>query len=209
MKIYGDLQSGNCLKVKYTADLLGLSYEWQDIDILQGQSRTDSFLLINPHGQVPVVQFDDGRTLAQSNAILRFLSRDSALLPEDPFTQAKIDEWLFWEQYSHEPYIAVCRFQMHYLNKPKDTREQWRVERGETALDIMDQHLSKQDWFVGDDMTIAGISLYAYSHVAGEGGFDLTARPAVQSWIKRCSALDATMNFGAPGATPVPGQSQE
>lgn len=187
MKIYGDLQSGNCLKVKYTADILGLPYEWHGIDILQSQSRTDEFLKINPRGQVPVVQFDDGRTLAQSNAILRFLGRESTLLPDDPFTQAKIDEWLFWEQYSHEPYIAVCRFHMHYLKKPKDTREAWRVERGENALELMEEHLSTRNWFVGDGMTIADISLFAYSHVAGEGGFDLTARPAVQDWIERCS----------------------
>lgn len=185
MKIYGDRQSGNCLKVVYTAEHLGLPYDWHDVDILNGESRAPGLLTLNPHGQVPVVQFDDGRTLAQSNAILRYLSRDSTLLPDDPFTQAKIDEWLFWEQYSHEPYIAVCRFHMLYLNKPKDTREAWRVERGENALNIMDGHLKTQDWFVGDDMTIADISLFAYSHVANEGGFDLTARPAVQRWIER------------------------
>lgn len=209
MKIYGDRQSGNCLKVVYTSEHLGLPFDWHDVDILNGESRTPDFLAINPHGQVPVVQFDDGRRLAQSNAILRFLSRGSTLLPDDPFTQAKIDEWLFWEQYSHEPYIAVCRFHMHYLNKPKDSREAWRVERGETALDTMDKHLSKHDWLVGDGMTIADISLFAYTSVADEGGFDLAARPAIQAWIERCGFRETAINFGAPDAPLVPGRSQE
>ena len=101
MKIYGDLGSGNCLKVKYTADHLGLSYDWVPIDILNNESRTPDFLARNPQGQVPVIEMDDGRTLAQSNAIIRFLAHGTALLPADPFAQAKVDEWLFWEQYSH------------------------------------------------------------------------------------------------------------
>jgi len=186
VKIYGDLKSGNCLKVKYTADLLGLAYDWRGIDIMQGGSRTEAFLRINPRGQVPAVQFDDGRTLAQSNAIIRCLARGTALLPDDPFTQAQIDEWLFWEQYSHEPYIAVCRFHMHYLHKPKDTREAWRVERGESALDAMNGHLAERAWFAGDEFSIADIALFAYTRLAHEGGFDLSARPSVSAWIARC-----------------------
>ena len=118
MRVLGNAHSGNCLKVSYTADYLGLPYEWVEIDIMEGESRADRFLAINPQGQVPAVELGDGRTLAQSNAIVRYLANGSDLLPDDPYLQAKIDEWLFWEQYSHEPYIAVCRFQMLFLGKP-------------------------------------------------------------------------------------------
>ena len=120
MRIYGDINSGNCLKVKYTADYLGLDYEWIAVDITQGESRTPDFLKINPQGQVPAIQLEDGRCIAQSNAIIRYLAQGTALLPEDAYLQAKVDEWLFWEQYSHEPYIAVCRFHMLYLRKPEN-----------------------------------------------------------------------------------------
>ena len=118
MKIYGDINSGNCLKVKWVCDHLALPYVWVAIDTLKQETRTQEFLKLNDAGQVPVVAFDDGRTLAQSNAIIRYLARGSDLIPADAFAQAKMDEWLFWEQYSHEPYIAVCRFLMFYLGKP-------------------------------------------------------------------------------------------
>lgn len=186
MKIYGDLGSGNCLKVKYTADHLRLVYTWVDVDIMKGESRSPDFLARNPQGQVPVIEFDDGRCLAQSNAIIRYLSRDESLLPEDPFEQAKVDEWLFWEQYSHEPYIAVCRFHMVYLNCSKDQREPQRVERGEAALDLMDSALSGKQWLVGDAMTVADIALLAYTRLAHEGGFDMASRDNVTAWIGRC-----------------------
>jgi glutathione S-transferase len=188
MKIYGDLQSGNCLKVKYTADHLGLTYTWVPVDITKGESRTADYLRLNPQGQVPALELDDGRSVGQSNAIIRYLARDSTLLPADAFAQAKVDELLFWEQYSHEPYIAVCRYQMFYLGKPKDAREGWRVERGEKALDYMNSHLDERKWFVGDAMTIADISLLAYTRLAHEGGFDLSRRGNVRSWISRCEA---------------------
>ncbi len=207
MKIHGDLKSGNCLKVKWTADALGLAYTWVPVDIMKGESRTPAYLAKFPQGQVPGVELDDGRTLAQSNAIIRYLARGSALLPEDPFTQAKIDEWLYWEQYSHEPYVAVCRFHMRYQGKSKEQREAWRVERGEQALDFMESRLAPraqtqtgrgqthgsdplaattQPFLVDDTLTIADISLLAYTRVAHEGGFDLTARPNLRAWIARC-----------------------
>ncbi|HAA91400.1 MAG TPA: glutathione S-transferase family protein [Rhodospirillaceae bacterium] len=186
MKIFGDKISGNCLKVKYTADITGVVYDWIDIDILKGQTQTEAFLALNPHGQVPVVQFDDGRVLAQSNAIIRYLAHGSTLLPEDPFAQAEIDRWLFWEQYSHEPYIAVCRFQMLYLNKSSEERESWRVERGEAALEQMENHLIDRDWFVGNAFSLADIALLAYTQFAHEGGFDLSSRPALTRWLKAC-----------------------
>jgi glutathione S-transferase len=187
MIIHGDLASGNCLKVKYTADHLRLPYRWVSVDITKGESRTPEFLARNPQGQVPTVELADGRVLAQSNAIIRYLARGSALLPDDDaFAQAKIDELLFWEQYSHEPYIAVCRFHMRYLGRPKETRDQARVERGEAALDLMEKLLAGRDWLVGPAMTVADIALVAYTRLAHEGGFDLALRAAVRAWIARC-----------------------
>src|SRR5262245_16023638 len=200
MIIYGDLASGNCLKVKYTADCLGLPYRWAPVDITKGESRTREALRRNPMGQVPAIQFDDGRCLAQSNAIIQFLARGSALLPDDGFAQAKIDELLFWEQYSHEPYIAVCRFHMVYLRRPKETREPQRVERGEAALDLMEKLLSGRDWLVGPAMTIADIALLAYTRLAHEGGFDLAGRSAVAAWIARAErALGLKPAFALAG----------
>jgi glutathione S-transferase len=187
MKIYGDMNSGNCLKVKYTADLLGLNYEWVAVDVTKGGSRTPEYLAKFPQGQVPAIELADGRTLAQSNAIIRYLARGSHLLPgDDPFVQAKIDEWLFWEQYSHEPYVAVCRYHMFYLGKSKASRDPNRVERGEKALDHMEGQLEGHKFLVGDTLTIADIALLAYTRVAHEGGFDLTTRPNLKSWISSC-----------------------
>lgn len=188
MKIYGDTASGNCLKVSYTADYLGFGYEWAPVDIMNGETRTERFLSLNPMGQVPAVALDDGRVLAQSNAIIQFLAEGSALFPDDRFLRAKVNEWLFWEQYSHEPYIAVCRFHMRYAGRSRDEREAWRVERGERALDLMDRMLEDRDWLVGDGFTVADISLLAYTRLAGEGGFDLSPRASVRAWIERCEA---------------------
>ncbi|MGE0624581.1 MAG: glutathione S-transferase family protein [Pseudomonadales bacterium] len=189
MKVYGDRISGNCLKVQYTADYLGLDYEWVPTDIMAGETRTPEYLAMNPAGQVPLLVLDDGRTLAQSNAIIGYLARDSDLLPQDDFAQAKVNEWLFWEQYSHEPYVAVCRFVMVYQGKPREAREPWRVERGEGALDLMDRSLRGRDWIVGETFTIADIALLAYTRLAHEGGFDLGGRPAVREWIGRCESV--------------------
>jgi glutathione S-transferase len=186
MKIYGDLGSGNCLKVKYTADHLGLPYTWVHVDILKGETRTPEALARFPLGRIPAVEFDDGRRLAESNAIVRYLARGSALLPDDAFTQAKIDELLFWEQYSHEPYVATTRYHIVYLKRSLDQREAWRVERGEAALDLMDRLLVGREWLVGETMTIADIALLPYTRLAHEGGFDLSSRPDVRAWIARC-----------------------
>ena len=186
MKIFGDLGSGNCLKVKYTADYLRLPYTWLDVDILKGETHTPQFLAKFPMGRIPAVEFDDGRRLAESNAIIRYLARGSALLPQDGFVQAKIDELLFWEQYSHEPYVATTRYHIVYLKRSLDQREAWRVERGEAALDLMDQMLAARSWLVGNAMTIADIALLPYTRLAHQGGFDLAARPNLRLWIARC-----------------------
>ncbi|SEE57660.1 glutathione S-transferase [Rhizobiales bacterium GAS188] len=188
MRIYGDLRSGNCLKVKYTADFLKLPYSWVPVDIMKGESRTPQFLQLNPLGQVPTIELADGRALAQSNAIIRYLAAGTELLPQDLFLQAKVDELLAWEQYNHEPYVAVCRFHMVYLGWAKEAREPQRVERGEAALDLMEKLLTGRSFFVDDRLSIADISLLAYTRLAHEGGFDLAARPAVRAWIARSEA---------------------
>jgi glutathione S-transferase len=188
MRVYGDLGSGNCLKVKWTADYLGLPHTWVPIDIMKGESRTPAYLAKFPQGQVPAIEFDDGRCLAQSNAIIRYLARNSALLPRDAFAQAKIDEWLFWEQYSHEPYVATTRYHVVYLKRPLAEREAWRVERGEKALDFLEAQLIGRDYLTGSEFSLADIALLAYTRLAPEGGFDLGKRPHIRNWIGRCEA---------------------
>ena len=188
LRIYGDLRSGNCQKVKIVADHLGLPYEWIAIDQTKGETRTPAFLARNPFGQVPVVELVDGRPLAQSNAIVRHLARGSALLPADPYEQAKADEWMFWEQYSHEPYVAVARFQMVYLGKSAAEREPKIIERGESALDTMGRRLQGTRFLAGERISVADVALLPYTRMAGEGGFDLASRPAVRRWIARCEA---------------------
>ena len=185
MIIFGDQRSGNCLKVKYTADVLGLAYDWVEVDIGAGATRQPDFLAINPAGQVPCVRFPDGRTLAQSNAIMLHLAEGTELLPSDSFARAKVWEILFWEQYSHEPYIAVCRFQKVYLGMTDADLDPEKVNRGNQALDLMEQLLAGTDWLVGDRLSVADIGLLAYTRLAHEGGFDLTGRPAVRDWVAR------------------------
>lgn len=183
MKIHGDSNSGNCLKVKWVCDRLKLPYEWVEIDTLKGSSRTADFLRLNPWGQVPTVEFDDGRTLAQSNAIIRYLARGSDLIPADAFAAAKMDEWLFWEQNSHEPYVAVCRFQMVYLGKTAAELDPDKVRRGNAALDHMERHLGRSRFMAGDVFSLADVALFAYTRMAHEGGFDLSQRAAIRRWI--------------------------
>lgn len=186
MRVFGDPISGNCLKIKLVADHLGIPYTWVSVDILKGDSRTPEFLARFPVGQVPGVEFDDGRRLTQSNAVIRYLARGSALLPDDAFLAAQVDQWLFWEQYSHEPAVAVCRFRMRFLGEAPEARDPARVSRGEAALDLMEGELAGRDWFVGGGATIADVALFAYTQWADEGGFDLTARPAIRAWLDRC-----------------------
>ena len=179
MEFYGDSISGNCLKLRYTADLLGIPYTWCETDLLAGETRTPAFLRMNPAGQVPVMKLDDGRCLAQSNAIITYLAEGSALFPDDRYQRALISQWLYWEQYSHEPYVAVCRFHMKYLGRSASERESWRVEKGEAALDLMEASLQAGDWLAGDEMTLADISLFAYTSLCHEGGFSLCNRRAI------------------------------
>jgi glutathione S-transferase len=183
MKIYGDLNSGNCLKVKWVCDRLARSYDWIDVDTLKGESRTADFLKLNPWGQVPTVIFEDGRTLAQSNAIIRYLARGSALIPADAYAAAQMDAWMFWEQNSHEPFIAVCRFHTVYLGKPVSALDPNLVKRGYAALDQMERHLADAGFLAGDALSLADIALLAYTRLAYEGGFDLARYGAIRRWI--------------------------
>jgi glutathione S-transferase len=183
MKIHGDLNSGNCLKVKWICDHLALPYEWVDVDMAKGDTRTPAFLKLNPAGQVPVVAFDDGRALAQSNAIIRYLARDSALVPADPFLAAKMDEWLFWEQYSHEPYIAVCRFEMVYLGRSQGELDTEKVKRGYFALARMEHQLQRARFLTGEAFTLADVALLPYTRLAHEGGFHFDGYESVRRWI--------------------------
>ncbi len=184
MRVYGDATSGNCLKVKYTADLLGIPYTWEGIDLEAGDTRRDWFLALNPVGQVPVVAWDGGRVLAQSNAIIAYLAEGSPLLPDDPFRRAKVFEWMFWEQYSHEPAIAVARSERRRGQTPSEGR----MAQGHAALRRMEQALTNSDWLVPPGLTVADVALVAYTRLAPEGGFDLAAYPAVAAWIARVSA---------------------
>ncbi|MEK7266659.1 MAG: glutathione S-transferase family protein [Pseudomonadota bacterium] len=195
-KVYGDSVSGNCLKVKWTLDLIGEDYDWIETDILKGETRTAEFLAKNPAGQVPLLETPEGRALAQSNAIILYLSEkhDGGLLPEKAFERAKVYEWLFWEQYSHEPYIAVRRFLKSYLKKAESELDPKLLERGLAALTRMERQLCGAIWIVGEDFTIADVSLVAYTRVAHEGGFDLNAFPAVKAWIAR---VEKRLDIGA------------
>jgi glutathione S-transferase len=185
MRIYGDSKSGNCLKVRWTADYLGRSYEWIETDILKGESRTPEYLAMNPAGQVPTVILDDGRPLAQSNAIILHLAEGSDLMPRDTYDRARVLEWLFWEQYSHEPYVAVARFQVKYLGKPAEELEPRIVERGGAALQRMQLALASSPFLVGDRVSLADVALVAYTRVSHEGGFCLDLYPAVRAWVGR------------------------
>jgi len=187
MKIYGDIQSGNCYKIKLLTAFLGINHDWIAVDILAGDTKTSSFIAKNPAAKIPLLELDDGRTLSESNAILNYLASDTTLLPVDKFDLAKVLQWQFFEQYSHEPYIAVARFIAKYLGLPDEKRAEYDDKQagGHKALKVMESQLAKTAFLVGDNMTIADISLYGYTHVADEGGFDLAGYPAIVEWIDR------------------------
>lgn len=187
MKIYGDIQSGNCYKVKLLASILKLNHQWIDVDILANETHTNDFLEKNPNGKIPLLQLEDGRCISESNAILNYLAESSELSSADAYEKAKILQWQFFEQYSHEPYIAVARFIAKYLGLPESKKEEYASKQagGHKALKVMEAQLIKTDYLVSDHLTIADISLYGYTHVASEGGFELSDYPAIQRWIKR------------------------
>jgi glutathione S-transferase len=190
MRVYGDIQSGNCYKIKLLAALLDIKHDWVHVDILAGETRTGQFLARNPNGKIPLLELDDGRLLWESNAILNFLATDTAFLPQDRFLRAQVLQWQFFEQYSHEPYIAVARFIAKYLGLPDERRDEYQAKQagGHKALAVMESRLSAHSWLVGSQLSIADISLYAYTHVAHEGGFSLAGYSGIQAWLQRISA---------------------
>ena len=187
MRIYGDVGSGNCYKIKLLLSLLNIKHVWIHIDILKKDTQTTEFLTLNPNGKIPVLALDDGRVLSESNAILGYLAEGTKFIPTDPFIKAKMYQWMFFEQYSHEPFIAVARFINKYLGLPEDRRaEYYNLQpKGHKALYIMDKVLVENDYLTGPNLTIADIALYAYTHVADEGGFDLNLYPNIQAWCQR------------------------
>ena len=189
MILHDYLPSGNGYKVRWTLAHLGLDYSWRDVDIHAGQTHTPDYLALNPAGQVPTLVLNDGRTLSESNAIIRYLADDSPLVPTDPYLHSKMLQWQFWEQYRHEPAIAVARFIHHYAMDTRADELPTLMDKGRNALRVMDAHLGRQSWFVGDTPTLADVSLYAYTHVAEEGGFDLASYPAVEAWLARFREL--------------------
>jgi glutathione S-transferase len=186
LQLYGNLGSGNVLKVKYIADALGIPLVLHEIASRSGATQTPEFLALNPAGQMPVVVLDDGRPLAQSNAILRYLAQGSRFLPTDRYDAAKVDEWLFWEQYSHEPTVAVARARVVYDSIAPADLDPGLVDRANKALDRLEAALTGRTFLVGDTMTIADIALLAYTRQAPQGGFDLGGRPALLGWIAAC-----------------------
>jgi len=197
-KVYGDVISGNCYKVKLILELLGQPYQWVPVDILKGETQSEAFLALNPNGKIPVLELEDGTTLWESNAILNFLAEGSDLLPSEPRLRTQVLQWQFFEQYSHEPYVAVARFIKRYQGMPAERAEEYQVclVRGYKALRVMEQQLSRTPYLVGDAYSIADIALYAYTHVAEEGGFDLSGFPAIQAWMARVAAHPRHVSIG-------------
>lgn len=187
LRIYGDSRSGNCYKLKLLCAEMGIGYDWREVDILAGETRTPGFLEMNPNGKIPLLELPDGRHLAESNAILCFLADGSDFFNGDAFARAQILQWLFFEQYSHEPYIATSRFIVRYLGRPPERQDELNGKRagGLQALAMMEGELSKRDYFAAGRFTIADIALFAYTHVADEGGFQLDNYPAINAWIRR------------------------
>jgi glutathione S-transferase len=198
LRFYDFHESGNGYKVRLLLSHLQIPHERIEMDILQGETRTADFLALNPNGRIPFVVFDEGRRLAESNAILFYLAQESAYWPSDPFRQAEVVQWMCFEQYSHEPYIAVVRFwtfsgelDAHAAELPE------RRKRGEAALDVMETHLATRRFFVDDRYSIADIALYAYTHVAHEGGFDLSGRPHITAWLARVASQPGAVAIDA------------
>ena len=187
LRLYDFLGSGNGYKVRLLLRQLGIPYEYVEKDITKGETRTPDFLKINSNGRIPVLRLENGEHLAESGAILWYLAEGTRFLPDDRLERTRTLQWMFFEQYSHEPHIAVARFLLHYA-KPDEPRHALLPERqrqGYAALDVMERHLKDRDFFVADRYTISDIALYAYTHVADEGGFDLGRYPAVRGWLDR------------------------
>jgi glutathione S-transferase len=202
--LYSMQRSGNSYKVRLLLAQLRVPYKLVELDILRGETRTPEFLAMNPNGRVPVLEVAPGRYLAESNAILWYLGRDTALVPDDPIGRAEALQWMFFEQHSLEPNLGSARFWLTMVKGGRELQshalEDW-MERGYQALGVMEQHVGKHDFFVAGRYTIADIALYAYTHVAHESDFDLTGFPALRAWIKRVAAEPGHVGIDHRAAT--------
>lgn len=199
LRLYDYWESGNCYKVRLLLNQIGVRFERVPVDLLAGETRTPEFLARNPNGRVPLVEWPDGRSLAESNAILWHFAEGTSLLPDAPWERAQVLQWLFFEQYSHEPYIAVVRF-WHLAGRANENRAliAEKLEKGYQAIGVMEAHLESNTYFVSGCYTIADLSLYAYTHVAHEGGYDLAPFPAVRDWLARVKSQPGHIALDAP-----------
>jgi len=197
-KLYDFLSSGNGYKCRLLLHQLGIGYDRVELDILKGETRTPEFLARNPNGKIPALELDDGTVLTESNAILFYLADGTPFVPHGRVARAQVLQWLFFEQYSHEPFIAVARFILHFLPTDSPRRADLpRLEQGgHAALGVLEQRLADHPFLVADRYTIADIGLYAYTHVAAEGGFDLAAYPAVRAWLDRVADQPGHIEIG-------------
>lgn len=190
LRLHDFLESGNGYKVRLLLSQLNIPFERIEYDIMKGATRTEAFLAMNPNGRIPVLELEDGAFLAESNAILFYLAEGTPFLPEDRLERARVMQWMCFEQYSHEPNIATSRFWIMHLDMTDERRAALEQKRtlGYAALDVMERHLEGRDFFVANRYSIADIALYAYTHVAGEGGFDLGPFPLIRAWLDRIGA---------------------
>ena len=196
MLLYNSQVSGNCYKVRLLLAHLGRDYERHEVDVIDRSNRAELLGELNPALRVPTIVLDDGRPLAESNAILWYFGDGTAYVPDDRFERAQILQWLFFEQYVHEPNVAVARFWLAYAGGPPSAEQlEARQKAGYAALDAMERHLDGRSFLVGDGYTLADIALYAYTHVADEGGFDLAGYPAIRAWLDRVAS--------EPGHVPI------
>lgn len=203
LTLYDNFDSGNGYKVRLLLALLGQPYRWVNLDIDRGETHTPEFLAKNPNGRIPTIELEDGTCLAESDAILWYLADGTRFLPEEKLARAQVLQWMFFEQYSHEPYVAVAR-SWHHLPAMSDEQKRQlpdKMKRGYAALDVMETHLASRQFFVGETYGLADVALYAYTHVAGEGGFDLSRYPAIGAWMKRVADQPNHIPITAPAGT--------
>jgi glutathione S-transferase len=197
MLLYNSTVSGNCYKVRLLCAHLGRDYQTEEVDVVDRSNRQELLGELNPALRVPTLVLDDGRSLAESNAILWYFAEGTDYLPEDRFDRAKVLQWLFFEQYSHEPNIAVVRFWLAFADRPPDPEQlESRRKAGYAALDAMERHLTSAEYLVAGHYTIADIALYAYTHVASEGGFELAGHPSVRAWLHRVASQPGHVPMG-------------
>jgi glutathione S-transferase len=197
--LYNSAVSGNCYKVRLLLAHLGHAYETVDVSVVDRSNRRELLSDLNPALRVPTLVLDDGRPLAESNAILWYFGEGTEYMPTDAYERAQVLQWCFFEQYSHEPNIAVARFWLAYSGTPEKFTERLpeRMQGGYAALDAMERHLAERTFLVGDRYSIADIALYAYTHVAHEGGFELDAYPGIRAWLERVAAQPAHVPIDA------------